>query len=258
LPDALIFTQRFYAGTGLFQTVQVGKTDDNGKTVGFFEAETGDYRFIIKKDGVTLLITPDGDRSQKVVGEETPFTLTFTVGEDEGASWSGYEDADNLASSLTYNVTTQIVSFAYEDTSEEFSSALLQVFLSNSSGANILVCNESLDQSSGILTCNMTGNSTGTYISRGAIFRDSETILAQQISFSIQDFAQIAGRLGLFLGWFIILISALAFKFNEIAGIILTNAAMIFVNIIGLINFGLTWITAWVALSIIILVVLER
>ncbi|KKL59201.1 hypothetical protein LCGC14_2217720, partial [marine sediment metagenome] len=87
LPNALVFTQRFYAGLGEFRTVQVAKTDDNGKSVGFFEVETADYRFIIKRDGEVLLVTPTQNRSQKVVGEETPFTLTFTIGDDRGASW---------------------------------------------------------------------------------------------------------------------------------------------------------------------------
>ena len=60
------------------------------------------------------------------------------------------------------------------------------------------------------------------------------------------------------MGWFIILISAFAFKFNEIAGIILVNVAIIAVNLIGLVTFGIGFISAIIAISIIILVVLER
>ncbi|KKL87820.1 hypothetical protein LCGC14_1930940, partial [marine sediment metagenome] len=105
---------------------------------------------------------------------------------------------------------------------------------------------------------NMTGNSTGNYIAKGIIFRDGQRNLVQQLVFTIEDFTTAGGRLGLFLGWVVILICAFAFKFNEIAGIIMINVGMIFVNIIKLVNFGITWITAWVLLSIIILVVMER
>lgn len=258
LPNVLIFTERFYPGDGEFLVVQVAKTDDNGKSVGFFEAETGDYRFIIKQDGEVLLITPQDNRSQKVVGEEVPFTLTFTVGEDEGASWEIFEPADNLVSNLTYNSLTQIISFAYIDTSADFNISFLQVFKVNATGNDGLICNNNLTQSSGIISCNMTGNSTGNYIAKGIIFRGDTRTLTEQIIFTIETFTTLSGRLGLFLGWFVILICAFAFKFNEIAGIILTNIAMIFVNMIGLLNFGITWITAWVAISLIIIVVLER
>ncbi len=258
LANVLIFTERFYAGTGEFLVVQVAKTDDNGKSVGFFEAETGDYRFIIKQNGVTLLITPSGNRSQKVVGEEVPFTLTFTVGEDEGPSWEDFEPVDDLISTLIFNTTTQVLSFTYSDTSADFTSSLLQVFKVNATADDSLICNSNLSQSAGIITCNMTGNVTGNYIAKGIIFRGSVRILAEQIIFTIENFTTQAGRLGLFLGWIVILITSLAFKFNEIAGIMLTNIAMIFVNLIGLLNFGITWITAWVGISIIILVMLER
>ena len=258
LPDALIFTERFYTGTGEFIVVQVAKTDDNGKSVGFFEAETGDYRFIIKKNGVVLLITPIDNRSQKVVGEEVPFTLTFTVGEDEGASWEDFEPADNLVSNLTYDITTQILTFPYSDTSTDFNISFLQVFQINATGNDLLICNNNLTQSAGIIICNMTGNSTGNYISKAIIFRGTTRILSEQMVFTIETFTTLSGRLGLFLGWFVILISSLAFKYNEIAGIILIDVSMIFVNLIGLLNFGVTWITAWIALSILILVLLER
>lgn len=258
LSEALVFTERFYAGTGEFRVVQVAKTDDNGKSVGFFEVETADYRFIIKKDGVVLLITPQPNTSQKVVGEEVPFTLTFTIGDEEGAAWEDFEPVSELTSSLIYNITSQIISFTYIDTSTDFELAQLQVFQLNVSGVDILVCNNTLNQSSGIISCNMTGNSTGNYIAKGIIFRGGVRNLVEQITFTIETFTSQAGRLGLFLGWLVILISAFAFKFNEVAGIIMINITMIFINIIGLVNFGITWITAWVALSIFILVVMER
>lgn len=256
-PDVLIFTERFYTGLSQFKVVQVAKTDDNGASVGFFEAEIGDYRFVIKQNDVTLLITPITG-SQKVVGETAPFTLTFTIGDPDEAAWAPYEPIDELSAAITYNKSGNIISYSYTDTSGDFSSALFNVFQINNSGQDILVCTDSSTQSSAVISCNMTGNSTGTYIGRGFITRGTEQSLVVQESFTIEDFTTTSGRLGLFLGWLLILISSFTFRFNEIAGIIAVNGTMIFTNIIGLVAFGPVWISAWIAMSIFILVVLER
>lgn len=254
-PDVLIFTERFYPGEGIFRTVQVSQTDDNGATVGFFKTETIDYRFVLKVNGTTVLVTT----KQKIVGEDVPFTLTFTIGVDEGAAWEDFEVIDDLTSTLTFNKTSSIVSFTYLDTSGDFTSSRLIVEKVNASALqNDVVCDVSSAQSSATLTCNMTGNATGQYIARGSINRQGTSFLVNQISFGIEDFSSTAGLLGLFLGWFVILICAFMFKFNEIAGIIMINLAVIFVNLIGLIAFGYTFISALLALSVFILVVLER
>lgn len=257
LRDVLIFTERFYTGLGDFRVVQVAKTDDDGTSIGFFQAETADYRFIIRKDNEILLITPVSG-SQKVVGEDTPFTLTFTIGGPEEAAWAPYEPIDDLNSSIFFNVTSQIATFTYIDSSGNFTSALFNIFKTNLSAQDELVCTESSTQSSAIISCNMSGNSSATYIARGFITRGSDQDLVNQESFLIQTFTDVTGRLGLFLGWILIIISAFTFRFNEIAGIISVNATMIFANIIGLVAFGPVWISAWIAMSIFILVVLER
>ncbi len=253
--NVLIFTERFYPGEGVFRVIQVSQTDDNGATIGFFKTETVEYRFILKQNGTTVLTT----NKQKIVGESVPFTLTFTIGDDEGAAWEPFEEIDDLTSNVNFNKTSNIASFTYADTSGEFTLARLIVEKVNASGlTNIVICSETSTQSSAIITCNLTGNSTGQYIMRGIITRNSPSQLVEQESFAIEDFSTISGRLGLFLGFFIILISVFAFKFNEVAGIILVNLAIIFVNLIGLIAFGYGFISAIVAISIIILVVLER
>lgn len=255
VPGVLIFTQRFYPGEGIFRTVQVAQTDDNGATIGFFKTETIDYRFIIVSQGTTLLVT----NQQKIVGEEVPFTLTFTVGEDEGAAWIPFENPPELTSSLLFNTTTQVVTFNYLDTSNNFTSSRLIVERINASAlSNDIVCDTSSTQSSATLSCNMTGNATSSYIARASINRDGTSFLVEQITFSITDFSSVSGLLGLFLGFFIILICAFFFKFNEIAGILMVNVGVIFVNLIGLINFGYGFISAIIAISVIILVVLER
>ena len=256
--EVLIFTERFYPGEGVFKIVQVAKTDDNGASVGFFETETADYRFILKQQATTVLQTND----QKIVGETAPFTLTFTIGEPEPPAWKGFEDVSQLEQSLTFNSSSSIITFVYSDTSGEFFSGRLQVLRLMSNGtANVVVCNKTSFQSSATLFCDLSLNKTGTYSAQGIITRDSDSFIDQllvQIVIGINDFTDIAGDYGLFLGWLVILVSCFAFKFNEIAGIFMINVAVIGVNMIGLIHFGVVFISAMIALSIFIAVVLER
>ena len=253
--NVLIFTQRFYAGDGEFRTVQVSETDDSGRTVGFFETETVDYRFILKQNGQTVLIT----NKQKIVGEEVPFTLTFTIGEDAGSAWEKFEVIEDFQSSLLFNKASSVVSFTYADTSGDFTSSRLIVSLVQyNSTSNIDVCDVTSIQSSAMLSCNLTGNSTGTYIARALITKDGTTSLIQQIQFQIEDFTSASGNLGLLLGFFIILIASFMFKYNEIAGILMVDMAIIVTNMMGLISWGYGFISAIIAISIIILVMLER
>ena len=259
LVDYVILIQRYYPGEGVFRTVQIAKTDDEGKTVGFFEAETVDYRFIIQKDGETLLVT----NQQKIVGTSIPFTITFTIGGDLGVPWSDLEELDLLTQTLIFNNTNNVVTFTYSDLSGNFSSGRLFVEKQNISGLqNEVICNINTVQSSAILLCdvgNITTNDTGTYTAIGLITRSGEDEeIINSINFQITTMASIAGLLGVLLGWFVILISAFAFKFNEIAGIFMINITVIFVNIIGLVDFGILAISALIAVSIIIGSVLER
>ena len=123
---------------------------------------------------------------------------------------------------------------------------------------NTVLCNLNSSQASATLVCNITNNGTGFYLSQGFIKRGSIETLISQINFIIETFLEVVGMLGVLLAWFLILISSFAFKFNEIAGIFMINFAVIFVNIIGLVSFGMLAISALVAVSIIIVVVMEK
>jgi len=251
--DALIIIQRFDSGTGNFTTVSIAKTDDNGQTVGFFKTETVDYRFIIRKNGVILLQTSQ----QKVVPETAPFTLTFTVGVDAGAPWTRFEDLGSLTNTLIFNSATSNVTFTYVDISGEFTLGRLVLKRNNLSGFSETICDVNSTSSSATLVCG-TGNITGTYTASAFITRGQDIFLVEQIVFQVETFASVAGMLGVFLAFFIILVSAFAFKFNEIAGIVLMNITVIMVNLIGLVNFGYLFIFGMMGVSIMIIVLLKK
>ncbi|KKN03018.1 hypothetical protein LCGC14_1111940 [marine sediment metagenome] len=253
-PNILIYTERFYPGLDEFRIVQVAKTDDNGRSTGFFKTETVDYRFRIKANGTTLLLT----EIQKVVGESVPFTLTFTIGADEGPSWDGFEEVDDLDGTLLWNKTSSLLTFTYVDSSADFGFANLIVEKLRGNESNEGICDLTSTETSAIITCNLTGNVTGLYTARAFISRSGVSSLVAQLTFQIEDFSEVIGDLGLFLGWFLILIASFTFRFNELAGIFMVNVAAFAVNYFGLIAFGPVFLSAMVAISIIIAVVLER
>jgi len=252
--DALIEIHKYYPGEGIYRIVQIAKTDDNGKSVGFFQTETIDYKFIIKKSGETLLETG----KQKVIPEVSPFTLTFNTGTDLGEPWSSQNSISNLESSLSWDADTGFVTYSYIDSSDTFTQARLFVqeqSLANST-AYSLTCNDTSSLSSSTMICNV-GNESGFYVASAYITRTGEA-LDLQITFQIETFSSVAGFLGLFFGWFLILIASFLFKFNEIAGIWATTVTIFLVNLIGLIKFGAVFVTAILGIAIILTWVMEK
>ena len=253
--DAIIEIHRFYPGTGEFRIVQIARTDDNGKSIGFFETETVDYKFIIKQDGVVVLETGQ----QKVIPETSPFTLTFNLGEPLGEPWATQEELEEFESSLTWDDSSGIVTYIYIDSSGNFTLARLLVVkesLTNSS-ADVTICNENSTLTSATLTCTV-GSTNGFYLTSTFISRNSIESLDKQFTFQIKTLSGVVGLLGLFFGWFLILVASFMFKFNEIAGVWAITVTVFLINLMGLISFGGVFVTAVIAIAIIMTWVLEK
>ena len=246
---ALIYIQRYYPSDGMFRTVQIAKTDSNGETIGFYEVETVDYKHIIVKDGEVLLDTTQ----QKVVGKDFPYTLTFTTGEALGLPWVSFEKNSSIFSSLSFNETSKMVTFTYIDSTGSVTSArLLVVQPRNNNSTTVTICDTTSTQSSTTLTCNMSGYEGG-FIAYGYI----ETDVSDLINFIISTAKDIFGREGLLMAFFIILVASFSFIWNPTAGIIATNCAVIFVNIIGLASFSPIFIFAMIGISILGVILLR-
>ena len=248
---ALIITQRFYPSDGIYRIVQISKTDDNGESIGFYEAEIPEYKHLIKLRGLTLFETA----LQKVVGKSVPYTLTFTIGDALTIPWSPWEENPNIVTSLVYNDTSKLVTFSYIDSTEETAFAhlvILQEYANNNSIATI--CNETSIQSSATIVCNMT-DFEGTFVAKGVI--GSERSVVNVLQFVINTALAVLGNTGLIIGVFIILTAGMAFIWNPVAGIVGINAAMWFVSMIGFISFPPIFLFAILGVSIITIILLK-
>ena len=253
--DAIIEIHRWYSGEGIFRIVQVSKTDDNGKSIGFFETETVDYKFIIKKNGVILLETG----KQKVVPEVSPFTLTFNIGVPLEEPWQSQNEISNLNSTLTWNDTSGFVTYIYIDNSGNLTLVRLLVIKESlvNSTANSVICNDTSTLTSATLSCNV-GSTNGFYVASSFISRGNGEGLDKQFTFQVETLSGVVGLLGLFYGWFLILIASFMFKFNEIAGIWAITVTVFLVNLTGLINFGGVFVTGTIAVALILTWIMER
>jgi len=245
--QALIFTQRYYPEDNTFETVSVTKTDNAGQSVGFYETEIPDYKHFITKNGELLKVTEQG----KIFPEVAPFTLTFIIGESLTSIWEPFEGIGNLFSNLTYNKTTQIVTYTWIDISGALSIANLTVERVYASQANQLICSESSILQAGILTCNVTGQ-TGTLIAKGFIGR-SPAVLDQLITIVVNELREALARPFLFL-WILFLIGAVGLGlYSPPVGIPIFCFVLIIGALMGLAAIG--WIFIWgiIALAIWIL-----
>lgn len=249
--DALVEIQRFFVGEGVFKTVQIVRTDDNGKSVGFYKTETVDYRHVVTQDGETLLTTDSG----KIIGETTPFTITLTVGDALSTPITSFQNLTDLTATIVYNNDTEIVTYTYIDTSGNLTLARLLVERVNYNTIYTTICDVNSTLTSGALTCDLSGQN-GTFIAQGFVER-SPGVLSVAITFVITSVIGIFGTTGLFLAWFIILTSALVFIWNPTVGIIAVNASVFFVNIIGLASFGPLWLFSMVGVSVIMLILMK-
>ncbi len=251
----LIETNRFYPGTDEFRIVQIARTDDLGKSVGFFETEIVDYKFFITLNNQTLLETG----LQKVIPEVSPFTLTFNIGEPLGEPWKTQNEISNLISSLTWNDTSGFVTYIYIDSSGNLTLARLLVIQESlvNSTADSIICNETSSLTAATILCNV-GNNSGFYVASSFINRGNGEGLDRQFTFQIETLSSVVGLLGLFYAWFLILIASFMFKFNEIAGIWAVTVTVLLINLTGLIKFGSVFVTGIIAVALILTWLMER
>jgi hypothetical protein len=251
LSNYVINTYRLNPSTGQYYLTQAGKTDGNGLTSGFFVVNTVDYKFNITHDDVVVLETD----KQKVIPQTLPYTLVFTISPSQTNVFENLLNITNL--NFTFSNLSNGVQFSYSDSSGNLTLGRLVVYRINHSGQNILICNVTSALSTSALSCNFAGVN-GTYSATGYITRNGIEFFVDAIGLIFPSGGMGWGLYGVFLGFIMILVSSFAFRYNEIAGIWLVVVTIIIVNIIGLINFGLPFISAMVVIGIILSVVFKQ
>lgn len=247
IEKALIFQQRYYPEDDTYETVSISKTDEDGKSIGFYEVEIPNYRHIITKNGTILKTTEQG----KIFPEFAPFTLTFIIGEATTYAWESFSDLSNLFSNLSYNKDLDLVTYTWIDTSGSLSIANLTVLSISPNSLNTPICSKSSVLGAGTLNCNVTGYN-GTMSAQGYIGR-SPQVLDKLITFTKQTLIDSLSNPFLLLWIFFLMIGIGAGVFYPPAGIIITLVIMVIGMMLQIVNISWIFVWAMVAVGLIIL-----
>jgi len=248
--NARIETYRYYPGEDKWELTQIGVTGSDGKTSGFYEVETTLYKHTIFVGGVVVINETVG---RVMLPESTPYTITWNIGTAAEIPYIDADEKTQLIKSLTYNNNTLVVTYSYTDTNSTNEGGRLYVLRERYHTTDELICNTTSALSSITLTCDISTEEEGRYIARGFITRNGEEIEVDRISFNKETAKATFGKTGLLLGWFIILVAAMAFLWHPIIGLIAIDLAFIFVNLIGFINFSPLFTFGIIGVSIIII-----
>lgn len=250
ITDAYVYIQRYYPGTGLFQTVAMAKTDGSGNTVAHFEVETEDYRIIVMKDGVVIYTSP----VQKIYCSATPCTLPIQT---SSAGVDGWQHVGNLTNLVyfgpSYDSVTHMVSYTYIDTSGTTHYGRLFVYTINSGSGKNTICDVNSTSNAATLVCDVSGIE-GTVYAEGYISRSPE-VLVWAASWVINTIKSIMGMEGLFWALIVIMILAIGGMLmgGITGGILGAILGLIGSAWIGIASFGTITIFGVIILGVVII-----
>lgn len=250
---AEVRVQRYYEGSGEWLTTEIITTNDVGEAVGHLLSEDANYRFRVYLSGVSVL----NSSSTKITCSVTPCTVTLTI--PIGVA-SGTEIVEDLTSTLVFSSSSNIFTYTYSDTSGGFSQARLYIALSAPSNATIIApCNETKTTASGVITCDISGLTNGTYIASGYITRDADEFLDKRIYAAIgSNIYNSMGLDGVLWGFFILIGIIMLGAYRPSLSIIFGTIGLIFLSLLKIINIGTLSIVAISAIAVILLMRVGR
>jgi len=230
IENALINIQREYLGDGLFRSVEIGKTDADGQTIGHFIQNDVVYTLIVSKDGV-VLSTFDNIVAwcDDVLAENCEINLNQF---DTGIPIEDWESYQNLDYTLSFDKTTKIISLIFVTLDGSSSTITLNTTKSDR-WMNDTVCSDKLTSSSGTLTCTIP-DSYGNVSIITKVYMDE--VLITQAHFKIfPDRDDYFGGTGIIFLLILVIILPLMFitstigvVIGSILGIIIAGALVIY------------------------------
>jgi hypothetical protein len=172
--DALIEIQRQYIPQGSFITVEIPKTDSQGRTIGHFVLNDVLYNIYVKKNGRTLAVYSN----IRLYCATSECTLNLNEQADGNVinDMSKYLD---VVYSTDYNEDTRVYLFQF--TVDDSSSKNFNLTITNMNSVNKeTICSTTLSASSGSLQCTIPSSyANKTLIA--TIYVDGVTLSTQQI-----------------------------------------------------------------------------
>jgi hypothetical protein len=222
---------RWYPSTNSYIVVDMGKTDSEGKTVLNIQEESVDYRLALYNRYGTLIKLEDPKR---FICQVTPCTYNLIVNENP----LDLTEFTGIQKSLTYDTTTNIFTFIWNDPSQSPQTMNLTVYHIGSI-SNTIVCSSTSTGYTGVLNCDVSGQ-TGTL--KAQVVRTASpdiTFIQKIISIRSTIIDAGGGNLGLFIGAILLILFAMIGSFSPVIVVILGIVSLIPLFLLGSINWAI-------------------
>lgn len=148
--SALVYLTRQYLSLGQFLTIEISKTDADGKTISHFVLNDEVYTAYVYKDGV-LLATFENVRAYcpNAATTECKINLNQKSSTTNPSSFLNYL---GVIGTQSYNDTTKIYTFSFSTTSGSTKTINVSIY-NYDPYLNTTICSEELTSSSGSISC---------------------------------------------------------------------------------------------------------
>ncbi len=148
--DALIDIQRKYVSEGVFKSVEIPKTDEQGQTTGHFDLDNVVYTIVVSKWG-RVLATFDNIAvvCQDLVIEDCRINLNALA---TGIDFDDWEEAGGITYTMSFDDATKTITTVFTSTDGSTKDVVLNSTKYDRFG-NETICFDELSSSSGTLTC---------------------------------------------------------------------------------------------------------
>jgi len=235
IEDAYIKVMKYDIGTGVYKTIEVLKTDEQGVALGNIILDTAWYKFMVEYEGVTYLDTTP----TKMTTTSRTFRINLL-----SDFFDRYTDVIyNIYSTLNYTDSTGNFAFTYSDPNGNYHFGCLKVTKESVGGQTLIgeTCVESTAATI-LVNVNNSGSVNGTYSAVGYVLFDDKYTL-QILTKTWGHLSEVFGKEGLFYVFFIVLTVVMVGIFNPQLAIILGMIGLIFSNILGFIYIDIGWLS---------------
>lgn len=233
---------KYYIATNSYVQVDMGKTDTQGVTILSATLNDDYYKFVITDQAGRVYSTSD---SSKIFAT----SLSHFIARLESIS-ADLEVLRNLRYSLTFDNTTNLFRFQFENVAGTDINATLKVYKSNYEG-DVLVNISSIIASSGILYAGISPELENTYTAKAYLITgDGEDPLMGMLEYF---FGTKIGIIGLFLSSVITLGLVFGFVSNPPIAILMIPTGLIITKIAHLHSLGMPVIIAVAGLAFVIM-----
>ncbi len=185
---ALIDITRNYIPEGTFKSVEVPKTDVDGKTLGHLVLSDVIYTMIVSKNGEILAVF---DNIIAFCDDQAIGDCRINLNEPStGIKSSDFTTVANLTYTLTFDKTTRTITTIFSTVDGSTTTVQLNATKFDNFG-NLTVCSDSLTTSSGTLTC-IVPSSFGNLTVIANLFNGGQLVAVRSASI-IQSSAEVWG-----------------------------------------------------------------